>query len=500
MMASLVISICFGIVIGGKPNIVLMLTDDLGWNSAWNNPETITPTLDAMSKTGLLLESFYTFKYCSPTRGSFLTGRYPYKLCATRQNLVPAWDLEGINLAYTMLPQKLALGGYVSYHIGKWHQGLMTDAYLPINRGFNYSFGFLSGGEHHFSEQTGAQCNVNGATFHVVDFFENGSPAYGKNGTYDAYQYCNAAVNIIETHSQKYTDEQPLFLYYALHNTHSPIEAPPQYVKMYNFNQSLRNTFDAMVSVVDETVLNVTNALKKSGLWNNTLFIWTTDNGGWINVAGSNKPLRGGKQTNFEGGVHVPALVSGGMLPNKMAGQSLKGLMHILDLHSTFCNLADVNPNETNKNAPSQIDSLNMWKYISGQVTDSPRTQIVHDHDMYTNVTHGSLRSGNYKIIVNNESMASWYGQFSPNETWNNNMKNIFACSVDKPCLFDIENDPTEHIDLSETLPNVTKQLLQEFHSFDNKYHAPKKAPGEDKQGYCEAAKQHNGFSLPWKN
>eukprot|EP01083_Nonionella_stella_P254636 874770_1 len=109
-MASLVISICFGIVIGGKPNIVLMLTDDLGWNSAWNNPETITPTLDAMSKTGLLLESFYTFKYCSPTRGSFLTGRYPYKLCATRQNLVPAWDLEGINLAYTMLPQKLALG------------------------------------------------------------------------------------------------------------------------------------------------------------------------------------------------------------------------------------------------------------------------------------------------------------------------------------------------------------------------------------------------------
>ena len=107
-------------VIDGKPNIVFMLTDDLGWNSVWNNEETITPTLDAMSANGLILESFYTYKYCSPTRGSFLTGRYPFKLCATRRNFEPPWDKEGINLAYTMLPLKLAKGGYISYHIGKW--------------------------------------------------------------------------------------------------------------------------------------------------------------------------------------------------------------------------------------------------------------------------------------------------------------------------------------------------------------------------------------------
>eukprot|EP01084_Bolivina_argentea_P071225 129521_1 len=498
-MAMFWLILCLQVVIGSKPNIILMLTDDLGWNSVWNNNETITPTLDAMSKTGLTLQSFYTYKYCSPSRGSFLTGRYPFKLCATRRNFMPPWDAEGINLAYTMLPMKLAAGGYISYHIGKWHQGLMSDAYLPINRGFNVSLGFLGGGEGHFNQHASeGSCTVNGYSFPAVDFWNNTVPAYGHNGSYDAYIYSSMAVNIIKSHSQKLSQE-PMFLYYALHNTHSPIEAPSKYVNMYHFNQSLRNTYDAMISVVDETVLNVTTALKEYGLWNNTLFIWTTDNGGWVNVAGSNRPLRGGKTTNFEGGVRVPMVISGGILPNKMVGKSLNGLVHLLDLHSTFCELSGVDCNETNKNAPSNMDSVNMWDYFSGKISESPRTQIVHEHDMYTNITYGALRSGDYKIIVHNESLASWYGQFSPNETWQNSYKYINACSVNKPCLFNVIDDPTEHDDLNDKLPNVTQRLLAEFYSFNTEYHPPKQNPPVEKQNACNAAYQHHGFLFPWK-
>eukprot|EP01083_Nonionella_stella_P085700 237700_1 len=478
-----------------KPNIVFMLTDDLGWNSMWNNPETITPTLDKLSQNALILESFYTYKYCAPSRGAFLTGRYPFKLCATRRNFVPPFDMEGIHLGYTMLPQKLNTGGYVSYHIGKWHQGMISEAYLPINRGFNYSYGFLSGGEDHYSQITDVRCPNN---YPVVDIWNNTHPGYTQNGSYDAYTFSSIAVDVINTHYQKYNEDQPLFLYYALHNTHSPIEAPERFVSMYNFNQSLRNRFDAMVSVVDETVLNVTTALRSSGLWNNTLFVWATDNGGWVTVAGSNKPLRGGKQSNWEGGVRVPALVSGGIVPDAMLGKSLKGLVHILDLHATFCHVAGVDSNETNANAPSGMDALNMWDYFSGKVERSPRTQIVHDHLMYSNVTTGALRSGDYKIIVGTETLASWYGQFSPNETWNNDMKDIHDCSVDAPCLFNVVQDPTEHNDVRRVLVNVTQQLLKEFYALESEYHPPQENPPLDEDGYCKAAYAHKGFQVPW--
>ena len=141
---------------GKLPNIVFMLTDDLGWNSMYNNPEDITPTLDGMVKTSLKMTSFYVYKYCAPTRGSFLTGRFPYKLAATRNNLNPPYIPEGTNLGYTMIAEKLksAPTPYISYQVGKWHQGVLSQEYTPIGRGFNKSYGFLGGGEDHF-KQTG---------------------------------------------------------------------------------------------------------------------------------------------------------------------------------------------------------------------------------------------------------------------------------------------------------------------------------------------------------
>ena len=94
------------------------------------------------------------YQYCAPTRGSFLTGRLPYKLAATRANLIPWTLLDGIHLDYAMLPAKLKAAGYTSHHIGKWHQGLYTPAYTPVGRGFDASYGFLEGGEDHNKSTT----------------------------------------------------------------------------------------------------------------------------------------------------------------------------------------------------------------------------------------------------------------------------------------------------------------------------------------------------------
>ena len=143
-----------------------------------------------------MLDRHYVYKYCAPTRGALLTGRYPYHLCATRCNLIPSTSPEGIDLGYTYLPKALASAGYVSHHVGKWHQGFHWNEYTPVGRGFNTSYGFLQGGEDHYRHNCGAsmtKCHLPGFTGNGAwDLWEQGGaagfpgkPLLGMNGTLD---------------------------------------------------------------------------------------------------------------------------------------------------------------------------------------------------------------------------------------------------------------------------------------------------------------------------
>ena len=198
------------------------------------------------------------------------------------------------------------------------------------------------------------------------------------NGSYTGDLFAAEAVRVITSHDQR----TPLFLYLALHNTHAPLEAPWRFVRQYvALNDTKREAangtrtqahahlkphhlqprhgtsrccsrhvtfgiiwltrvpipylagalFSGMLSFVDETVANVTAALRASGLWANTLLVWTTDNGSPVNAGGSNHPLRGGKGSNWEGGTRVPAFVNGGFLPDVQRGKTHAGLIHIAD-------------------------------------------------------------------------------------------------------------------------------------------------------------------------
>ena len=194
-----------------------------------------------------------------------------------------------------------------------------------------------------------------------VDLYNMTGAALHENGSYNGYVFTKQAIKYIKEHSINYPN-RPFFLYFALHNTHEPNEAPSNYVNLYNFNQTLRNKFDGMVSVVDESVKNVSSTLKEtSNYWNNTIFVWTSDNGAWSIAGGSNKPYRGSKTSNWEGGVKVPALISGGIIPQNRKGKSLNGLFHIADFYSTFCGLAGIDANDSgtnNPNANSPTDSI----------------------------------------------------------------------------------------------------------------------------------------------
>ena len=427
-----------------------------------------------------------------------------------------------------MLPKHLAKAGYYSSHIGKWHQGFFQNEYTPVARGFNESFGFLEGGQDHWTHRSQASqtnCSLLENTTAYFDLWTQnntnypGGPLYGLNGTqgdedtYSGFIYTEKAVETIHNHAK--TNSNPLFMYLALQNTHAPVQAPKRFIDMYNTGDPLKDGFSAMMSVVDESVQRVTNALRSHGLWENTVVIWTTDNGSPIDVAGSNHPFKGGKKTNWEGGVRVPTFVTGGYLPPHMKGQSLTGLFHVADWYATFSRLAGLG-SDVPADGPSGPDSHDMWDYISGQIQTSPRTEIIHDHRMFNNASRvdgcrgqaiyekpgynalGAIRLGDYKLIIGDEYEAFWFGEFSPNNTGVRPKLGRVEC-VDFPCLYDIVNDPGEHVNLATRMPFKVHKLWDRFNQSDASYHPQIVPPKRDNEGFCQSLLKHNYWVAPWR-
>jgi arylsulfatase I/J len=277
--------------------------------------------------------------------------------------------------------------------------------------------------------------------------------------------------------------------------------------------------FNAMVSVVDETTKNVTDALKAAGMWDNSLFVWTSDNGAPVQVAGSNDPLKGGKATNWEGGTRVLGFVTGGLVPEAMRGKQLLGMVHICDWYSTLVSLATNSDGDGDGDGdgsivssplllvdagPSPMDSIDQWPYLSGAVATAPRQSMVYEHRKFYNDTNNTaaVRRGKWKLIARHEMEADWFGHFSPNASFPTQGKAGMAkgqCSSAQPCLFDLEADPTEHNDVAPSNPAVAANLTAWVKELESEYHTPLKDPPMDIVGYCDSIKKLGGWSAPWR-
>jgi arylsulfatase A-like enzyme len=272
--------------LGFKPHIIMMLADDLGWNNVgWRNPELKTPVLDGLHGTGVDLQRLYTYKYCSPSRSSLMSGRLPLHVTQNNKNN-DVTNAGGADLRMTLLPQRLKAAGYRTAMSGKWHVGARSVANLPINRGFDSHFGFLKGGEDHLTQRSTDE----GVGF--VDLWRDDGPAFGENGTFSTYIYAREAIRVIDEHAQLNAREAaatrtPLFLYLAWHAVHTPLEVPSdRSVAPVHDGNRCRATMNALVEMLDEGVGNVTHALRRSGLWATSLVIFHADNGGWTQSLG----------------------------------------------------------------------------------------------------------------------------------------------------------------------------------------------------------------------
>jgi arylsulfatase A-like enzyme len=268
------------------------------------------------------------------------------------------------------------------------------------------------------------------------------------NGTYGTYLFTSEAEQVVANHNT--TD--PLFLYLTFQNNHVPLQVPDVYLPLCShIDDSERQIYCAMGAAMDEAIGNVTRAFKNAGMWDDTLLIFTTDNGGWPFHGGNNWPLRGGKFTVWEGGVRGTSFVYGNILPRK--GVVCNELMHITDWVPTLANLVG-----SNVTSPHPLDGYDMWESITTNAP-SPRTEVLLNIDPI-DVTAG-LRVGNWKIVVGNQAYNDWYPL--PNNT--NSSQQSSAINV--MSLYNISADPNERDDLLLRYPDVVKDLLAKITEYE---------------------------------
>ena len=488
--------------LSSKPHIVFMLVDDWGWANVGYHHNTSgdgssTPNIDSLVKEGLELDQHYAYHWCAPSRSAVLSGRLPIHVNDASNVSYSAYNpkdpvsgFDGIPRNMTVISAKMKEAGYATHQVGKWHVGFATPDHTPRGRGFDTSFGYFNAANDYFNE-TIFQCN----NTQIVDLWDTDKPASDMNGTganhYEEALFKDRVLEVVTNHDPS----EPLFLFYAPHIVHKPYQVPEEYLKKFDYiDNKLRQVYHAMVNYLDDVVGEVIQVLKTRGLWDNMLFVVSSDNGGPIipGSAANNYPLKGGKHTDWQGGVRVNAFTSGGYLPEDMKGKKTEGYIHIADWYATFCALAGVDPTDTQaaKASLPPIDSMNMWPLISGQNSTSPRVDIP--------LSMTTLISGDYKILLGTNRMAGWTGPVYPNNTNpNGGIDAIEYCGEHRGCLYNIFKDPGEHHNLASKMPGKLKEIRDKLSEYQATHFNPDR--GEKSPLACEAAlNEYGGFWGPF--
>ena len=370
-----------------KPNIVYIVSDDLGWKDVGFNgcPDIKTPNLDKLAEDGVKFSQFYAQPMCTPTRAALMTGRYPFRY-GLQTIVIPGPAGYGLATNEWLLPQCLKDAGYNTAIIGKWHLGHGDLKYWPKQRGFDYQYGAMIGELDYYTHSDAG----------VLDWFRNNKPVHEKG--YTTQLIGNDAVKYINGQSA----DKPFYLYLTFNAPHTPYEAPQDYIDRYkNIEDPTRRIYAGMVTCMDDEIGRVVAALDQKGLRDNTLIVFQSDNGGTRNAmfAGQmadlsktklpcdNGPYRDGKGTLFEGGCRVCALANwpGHIKP----GITVDGMIHVVDMYPTLANLAGAS---TAKCLP--LDGLDVWQTISANAP-SPRTEVVYNIEPF----RGAVREGDWKLI-----------------------------------------------------------------------------------------------------
>jgi len=432
-----------------RPNIVLILADDLGYGDlgCYGHPKFKTPHLDQLAKEGARLTQFNTpMPYCAPTRASLLTGRYPSR-CGMTSNPAPDGgpqaDALFLPLTEVLLPQLLKANGYATGMIGKWHLGHAKPEYLPTSRGFDDYFGILYSND-----------------MRPVKLVSGKDPVeYPLVQTTLTHRYTYSATNFIENHKDK-----PFFLYLPHAMPHKPLVCSEEFYK-----KSGAGLYGDVMAELDSSIGQLMAKLKELKLDENTLVIFTSDNGPWY--GGSTGGLRGMKGTSWEGGYRVPCIVrwTGRIPPGQMNDQ----LTIMMDLFATTLAAANVAvPKNVTIDGRDLLPMLTEKKagphdYILGHA--GPRLATIRDArwklHVLPSVDRKEKLSGERWIDPRGPdgvTILAPYEQAQPSE-----YPGLRTGDETKAMtLFDLANDPGEQKNVADKNPEVVARLKTEFDKY----------------------------------
>jgi arylsulfatase A-like enzyme len=385
-----------------KPNIVLFLIDDLGWRDLGCQGSTFyqTPNIDRLAAEGVrFTDAYAACAVCSPTRAAVLTGKYPARLLLTDWLPSGRWEpkaklregrfLRGLPVEEVTLAEALREGGYRTANIGKWHLGSEPFS-LPEHHGFDLN---IAGNAHgapgsYFFPYPG-DWKIPGtgqrAVWNVL--------ADGKEGEYLTDRLTDEAVKFIRESKDK-----PFFLYFPHYGVHTPLEGKKEVVAKYEripeAQRQGKPEYAAMVESVDDSVGRVMSALKELSLDQNTVILFTSDNGGFYNAT-SNLPLRANKGAYYEGGIRVPLIVKwpGVAKPGHVVSTPVTST----DLYPT-CLAASGLPARPHQHQ----DGLNLQPVLSGDGSLGPRSifwHYPHYNEHPSSMPSSVIRKGDWKLI-----------------------------------------------------------------------------------------------------
>ncbi|MEY4379061.1 MAG: Arylsulfatase [Verrucomicrobiota bacterium] len=412
-----------------QPDIVFLLIDDLGYADCGFNGGTQikTPNIDRLAKSGTIIDSHYVQPVCSPTRSTLLTGRYPTHTGV--YTIVSPGAPWGLPLAERTLADALRSAGYRTALTGKWHLGEFEKAYQPNARGFDHQYGHFFGMLDYFTHERQNK----------LDWYRDGVPL--KEEGYTTHLITAEACKVIaETGNDK-----PLFLYVPFNGVHSPFQVPESYLKPYAALKGNRQKLAGMLAAVDEAIGKIEDALRKSGRLENTLIVFSSDNGG--PPPGDNTPLRDFKGSIYEGGTRAAAFATWpGRIP---ADKHVTQPMHMVDWYPTLIKLAG---GTLDQKLP--VDGLDVWPMLT-KGAPSPHDAILSVSTQ--GPTRAAVRMGDWKLMVSGNADAD-SGE-DDGATKAKKKGKAAAGKYEPVALYNLADDPSESKNLAAAQPDRVKAM-----------------------------------------
>lgn len=409
----------------GKPNIVLIVGDDLGYAElgCQGSKDLKTPYIDSIAKNGVRFTNGYvSCPVCSPTRAGLMTGRYQQRF-GHELNPGPPGEAStdfGMDLGEKTIADRLKGLGYRTGIFGKWHLGYEPQ-FHPQKRGFDEFFGFLAGA-HPYSNSLAGTNNPILRSSKIVEKIN-----------YATDDFAREAVSFIQRNK-----DVPFFLYLPFNAVHGPLQDPPEkYLARYSSIQDKkRRTFAAMNAAMDDGVGRVLGKLRELKLEDNTLVFFVSDNGGpTFSTTSCNKPLRGYKGDVLEGGIRVPYMMQWkGHLP---AGKLINDPVISLDIHPTILAAAG-------GQAPVQkkLDGVNLIPFISGKTKTAPHSRLFWRYG-----SKWAVRMGDWKLESD---------------------------GTGAPELYNLSKDITESANIAEKNPDKVKYLQSAYDEWNSELIPPR--------------------------